>query len=69
MDYSVVLPKNNGMKLLSLTLLMTLLSVNSIYDFKINSLEGDLIDFSKIQRQESPDRERGFQMWLHTTVW
>lgn len=35
------------MKLLSLSLILTLLSVNSIYDFKINSLEGDLIDFSK----------------------
>lgn len=35
------------MKLLSLTLMMSLLSVHSIYDFKINSLDGELIDFSK----------------------
>src|SRR5688572_12493408 len=35
------------MKILSLILLMAVLNTSSIYDFKINSIEGDLIDFSK----------------------
>jgi glutathione peroxidase len=35
------------MKFLSLYLFMTVLSANSIYDFKMNSIEGEQIDFSK----------------------
>lgn len=35
------------MKTLSLVLLMVLSSAASIYDFKLNSIDGELIDFSK----------------------
>jgi glutathione peroxidase len=35
------------MKILSLILFMTVLSASSIYDFKMNSIEGEQIDFSK----------------------
>lgn len=35
------------MKLLSLTLIMAVLSINSIYDFKINSIDGKSVDFSQ----------------------
>ncbi|RAW00725.1 glutathione peroxidase [Pseudochryseolinea flava] len=35
------------MKLLSLTLIMAVLSINSIYDFKINSIDGKSVDFAK----------------------
>jgi glutathione peroxidase len=34
------------MKLLSLTLIMAVLSINSIYDFKINSIDGKTVDFA-----------------------
>jgi glutathione peroxidase len=35
------------MKLLSLTLIMAVLSINSIYDFKVNSIDGKSVDFAK----------------------
>jgi glutathione peroxidase len=35
------------MKLLSLTLIMAVLSINSIYDFKVNSIDGKEIDFAQ----------------------
>jgi len=35
------------MKTLCVTILMMIMSVSSIYDFKLNSLDGELIDFAK----------------------
>ncbi len=40
----------------------------NFYNFKVKSIDGQTIDFSKIQRQESVGGKCGFQVRLHALI-
>ena len=57
------------MKVLLVALaLITTMGSSSVYDFKMNSIDGKLIDFSQYKGKNSSYRECGIQVRVYTAV-